>query len=331
MIQRCGWSFVIGFALVVAQACGNSASTSLNVTAPANVRCQASVSNSASSFAASGGTGTLTVSVARECPWSATSRSPWVTITAGQEGQGDGTVTYRVTENAAPVARQGAVVVSDREIGIGQAAAPCRFDVHAPDTSVVPAQGGSRTVDLRTHELCEWSAASEVAWASVAPAAGRGNATIQVAVAANTGASRPVSIVVAGERIAVTQSALPAPPPPPPPPPAPNPAPPPPAPPPPPPPSPGPPPPAPPPPAPPPPAPAPTPVRQVDVRGRMRDLSGSCPNVTFRVRAERIYTTAATQYDDGRCQQLRNNRDVRVRGMLMSDGRVRADRVEIDN
>jgi hypothetical protein len=330
---RSGSLILVGLTLLLAQACGNSASTSMNVTAPADTRCQASVANNASSFAAAGGTGTITVSVARECPWIATSRSQWVAITAGQQGQGDGSVTYRVSENHAPVARQAVLVVNDREVAVGQAAAPCQFEVSPSDTGTVAAQGDTRTVQLRTHELCEWAASSEVAWASVAPGSGRGNATLEVTIAPNTGASRPVTVMVAGHRIAVTQAALPAPPPPPPPPapaPTPPPPPPPPAP------APAPPPPAPTPtptptPPPPPPPTVPTPVRQIRIDGRINDLAGSCPAVTFSVRGQSIYTTSETRYDDGRCQRLRNGRDVEIRGTLMSDGRVRADEVEIDD
>jgi hypothetical protein len=300
-------------AALAAAACGNDASTSMNVTAPAGTRCQATVSNPSSSFPSSGGTGTVNVTVARECAWTAASQSPFVTITAGQEGQGDGSVTYRVAENADPVPRQGTLVVGDRQVGVSQAAAACRFEVW-PGSEAIGAQGGELRVELRTHEVCEWSAASEVAWARVAPASGRGDAGVQVTVEANTGATRTVSVIVAGQRVSVTQNAQPASPPPPPPPSPPPPSPPPPE-----------------PPPPPPPPPEPTPVRSIDLEGRLSNLSGECPIVTFRLRGYDVYTTSSTRYDDGQCRHLRNGREVEVRGMLMSDGRVRADRVEVDD
>jgi hypothetical protein len=71
------------------------------------------------------------------------------------------------------------------------------------------------------------------------------------------------------------------------------------------------------------------PVRTVDLEGRVAGLSGSCPALTFTIRGQAVYTTPATQYDDGRCEDIRNGRQVEVRGTLMSDDRVRADRVEI--
>jgi hypothetical protein len=298
-----------------AAACGSNAATSMNVIAPAGSRCQATVSNPSPSFPAAGGTGTVTVTVPRDCAWTAASQSPFVTITAGQEGQGDGAVTYRVAENEDPIARQGALVVSERPVGITQAAAPCRFEVWPASEAPIAPQGGVLSVELRTHEACAWSASSEVPWASILPASGRGNAGLQVTVEANTGAVRAGSLVVAGHRIGLSQSAgagptpTPSPTPTPAPAPAPNPA-----------------------PTPEPsPSPGPTPVRTIDLEGRLSGLSGACPAVTFRLRGYDVYTTSSTRYDDGECPDLRNGDEVEVRGTLMSDGRVRADRVEIDD
>ncbi|MBA2556793.1 MAG: hypothetical protein H0V12_05510 [Chloroflexi bacterium] len=52
--------------------------------------------------------------------------------------------------------------------------------------------------------------------------------------------------------------------------------------------------------------------------------------MTFRLRDRTVFTTAATRYDDVSCATLRNNMEVEVQGMLMSDGTVRADEIEQD-
>jgi hypothetical protein len=69
----------------------------------------------------------------------------------------------------------------------------------------------------------------------------------------------------------------------------------------------------------------------VELEGRVASLSGSCPAVTFSIRGQRVYTTSDTRFEDGRCSTLRNGLEVEVDGMLMSDGSVRADVVEIDD
>lgn len=323
---------LVGFVLAAA-ACGSSTSTVTNVTAPTGVRCQTSLTNSTSSFGSSGGTGTLTIGASRECSWSAESRSAWVTITSGAQGQGDGTVTYRVAENADPIGRQAALAVGGHEVGVAQQAAPCRFGVVPGSTEPLPADGADVLVNLQTHALCDWTAASEVSWAAVAPASGRGAAAVRVIVESNPGAERPVDVVVAGERLVITQRARTAPPPPAPPPaptppPAPSPTP-----------SPGPSPtPAPTPsptpvptPTPPPPDPGATPIREVEIEGRIQSLAGTCPALTFRIGGRSlVYTTAATRFKDVTCANLRNGMEVEIEGMLMSDGSVRADTVERD-
>jgi hypothetical protein len=316
---------------IAASSCGSSASTSLSPVAPVTARCQATVVSSSGSYGATGGSGTVTVTVPRECAWSAVSQNAWVTITSGGEGQGDGSVTYRVAENTDPVSRQANLIVSERQVTVAQGAAPCRFDVGSSASGPLAPEGGELIINLRTHPACGWNAASEVAFASAAPGEGRGDAAVRVSVQPNAGPERVISVLVAGQRITSTQrqaaAAPPAPSPAPPPnPPAPTPGP-------------GPTPPAPAPPPPPPvpgpPSPAPpsepAPVRPIDVSGRIgRDISGSCPAVVFAVGDRLVYTSVKTDYDEGKCKDIRRGEFVEVRGMLMSDGRVRADRVNFD-
>ena len=77
--------------------------------------------------------------VARECAWSAASQAAWIVITSAAEGQGDATVTYRVAENADPVARQGTLAITDRQVTVPQEAAGCRFQISRNGDSVGPA------------------------------------------------------------------------------------------------------------------------------------------------------------------------------------------------
>jgi hypothetical protein len=67
-------------------------------------------------------TGTLTVTAASGCAWTATTNEPWVTITAGGTGKGNGTVSYAVKANL-DTARVGAIAVADQTITFTQAAA----------------------------------------------------------------------------------------------------------------------------------------------------------------------------------------------------------------
>jgi hypothetical protein len=332
-------------ATLLAAACGNSASTSTSVTAPSDVRCQPSVTSSPTSFGSAGGTGTASVTVSRECAWSAASASPWLSIVSGREGQGDGSVTYRVGENVEPVARQAALTIGERQVAVSQQAAACRYDAGFTTAGPLPTDGGEALVEVRTHSACAWTAASQVPWAVVvSPASGRGNAAIRLTVDPNPGVERPIEILVGGERISKMQSARgaappgpspspgPAPTPPPAPGPAPAPAP-----------APSPSPAPPPAPAPDPtpgpgpspapgpaPKPSPGPKEHAKLDGPIQELSGSCPVLTFRVDRQGVATTPSTKFKGLPCESLRNNTDVKVDGTLMSNGIVVANEVKGD-
>jgi hypothetical protein len=71
-------------------------------------------------------------------------------------------------------------------------------------------------------------------------------------------------------------------------------------------------------------------VRNIEASGSVRDLSGSCPNVTFVVDGLTVTASAGTNFRGG-CESLRNGVEVDVEGTLMSDGTVRAERIEIDD
>ena len=311
MILRTYGSVLILVSAFATVACGSSATTSSNVTAPAETRCEATVTSSTVSFGPDGGTGTITIGVARECAWRATSPVGWITFTTAVEGQGDGSVGYRVSENRDPVTRQAQLTIAERSLALSQAAAPCRYDISGMPSSIAP-EGGQTAIDIGTHALCEWTAGSQSSWASVSPGSGRGNGRVNVTVSANPGAARPVIVTVAGHRAETTQGAAPVPAPTPP---APVPQPP-----------------APPPAPPtPPPSPAPIPVRAVELDGEARNVAGTCPNKTFTLDNFTVYTSAQTAYERGDCADLRNGTDLDfVRGMLMSDGRVRADRIRFE-
>jgi hypothetical protein len=327
-------------ALVAAVACGSSGSTS--VTSPTTARCQATVTGAPSSFGPSGGAGTITIGVARECTWGATSQAPWIAIASGAEGQGDGSVTYRVAENPDPVARQGTIAVTDRHVAVPQEGAACRFQI-SRNLDPIGARGGELVINIQTHSACTWTAASEVPWANVTPPSGQGDATVRITVSPNAGNARRISIMVAGQRLETTQrspGAPPAPEPPPAPkPPAPTPPPgptPPPAPTPPPGPTPEPaPPPSPPAPTPPPPAPAPPPSptpppeKPIELAGKVKTVSGSCPSLVLKVKDYEVFTSSATEFRNGQCTNIRTGTEIVVQGVELPDRRIRAVKIRI--
>jgi hypothetical protein len=64
------------------------------------------------------------------------------------------------------------------------------------------------------------------------------------------------------------------------------------------------------------------------VNGDIRNLAGSCPSRTFAIGSQQVRTTSSTDYDNGDCENLRNNRNVRVTGLVGSDNVLTADEVQ---
>jgi hypothetical protein len=69
---------------------------------------------------AGGGPGTVAVSSAGGCPWTATSNAPWITVTGGSPGSGDGTVTFNVEANTTGAPRSGTIAIGGAGFTINQ-------------------------------------------------------------------------------------------------------------------------------------------------------------------------------------------------------------------
>ena len=61
--------------------------------------CTYSLSSQAQSFLASGGSGSVSITAGTGCSWTAASNAPWLSISSGATGTGNGTVNYAVSAN----------------------------------------------------------------------------------------------------------------------------------------------------------------------------------------------------------------------------------------
>lgn len=67
---------------------------------------------------------------------------------------------------------------------------------------------------------------------------------------------------------------------------------------------------------------------EIEIEGSIGNLGGSCPNLTFRVRGERIVTNGSTTFESAACGVLRNGQKVEVEGTRQSGGAVLASKVK---
>jgi sugar lactone lactonase YvrE len=87
------------------------------------------------SIPSSGGTSNLSVATsASSCGWTAVTNAPWITITSGLTGTGNGIVSYQVAANTGVAARSGSITVGNQSIEVTQTGGlyfvpvvPCRI------------------------------------------------------------------------------------------------------------------------------------------------------------------------------------------------------------
>ena len=175
--------------------------------------CTYAINPTSRTVAAGGGFGgPLTVTATERCPWTATSNVPWLTITSGASGTGNGSVEFNATLNGT-TPRTGTLTIARHTFTVSQNAAapePCTYDVN-PTSFNVPASGGTDSFVVATRGDCSWNATNHASWISfITDAGGSGTRTVRFSVTpqASGSANREGDILVNGTpRIRVSQAA----------------------------------------------------------------------------------------------------------------------------
>jgi hypothetical protein len=130
---------------------------------------QKTVTPSTVTFNASDGTSTAAVTAPTGCAWTASTSTPWVTVTSGASGTGPGTVVFGVRGNSGP-SRSGTAIVADKTVTLLQDGAPagCSYAI-TPSGYSMAAAGGSFVVQVSTLAGCPWSYDSAASWLTVGP------------------------------------------------------------------------------------------------------------------------------------------------------------------
>ena len=165
--------------------------------------CRFTIAPERLAMAASAGETTVAVAASAGCVWTASSNAPWIGVSAGASGSGNGTVRLSVQANGGAV-RTGTATIAGQTFTIEQSSG-CSFAVD-PSSHNAPATGGSIRVTVTTAAGCAWTSTSGVEWVQVAGSgSGNGNGTVDLSVAANSGPGRTGAVTVAGRTVAVSQ------------------------------------------------------------------------------------------------------------------------------
>jgi len=166
--------------------------------------CSVSLSTSKVAIGAEGGPASVEVASGAGCAWTAAASVPWITIIAGREGSGSGTVNFRVDAATGPQ-RTGTLTIGGQHVLIEQGTG-CTVTVK-PSELMIGAQGGAGAIQVESGAGCAWTAVANNTWIGVrAGAAGQGTGRVDLAVSANSGPSRTGSATIAGRTISIAQA-----------------------------------------------------------------------------------------------------------------------------
>ena len=187
---------------------GGAAASSVSNTFAYSVTCAPAISPTSRSISQSSTTGSVTVSAATGCGWTAASNASWISISSGGSGSGNGTVSYSVAANTATTARNGTMTIAGQTFSISQAASGCTYSL-TPASRTSPATGESNTAAVTAPTGCSWTAASGASWITITGGtSGSGNGAVSYDIAENTaGAQRTGTMTIAGQSFTVTQMA----------------------------------------------------------------------------------------------------------------------------
>ena len=104
--------------------------------------CAFSLNPSSETFPVEGGNGSVTVRAGMGCVWTAVSNAPWLTLSSGANGNGNGTVNYVVEANSG-AARMGTLTIAGQTLTIAQALNCSTQPITFSPTTLLPATTGT--------------------------------------------------------------------------------------------------------------------------------------------------------------------------------------------
>jgi hypothetical protein len=165
----------------------------------------ASIAPQTAALPAAGGNISTELTIAQNVNWTATTTTPWLSITSPENGAGSMTVQVLATANPTVYERAGTVTVGGQAFTVTQAGLSAEVSY---EETVFSTDGGSGWVDVSPEGNAQWQAVSDVPWLTVALGAsgtGAGSVFIVVDPYTNTSQSRTGSVTIAGKTVYFTQ------------------------------------------------------------------------------------------------------------------------------
>lgn len=155
-----------------------------------------------------GGSATVTVTAPAGCAWTAASVVPWLSISTGATGAGNGSVVYTATAHTGTDTRTATLTIATQAHTVTQQGRPagCTLSL-TPESVDLPKDAASGTFAVNLQGGCAWTAVSNADWLLVTSSPnGSGSGTVSYAVSRNNAiTSRTGAIAVGQETFIVRQ------------------------------------------------------------------------------------------------------------------------------
>jgi hypothetical protein len=194
----------IALALAVVWACETKSPA--EPTRPA--ACTYTLSTASLSFAATAGTGSVTVTTGASCTWTAASDRAWMHVDSAANAVGPGTVTVSVTANTETTPRTGTLAVAGQTVAVTQDGAPACSVTLAPASASFSKDAASGSFTVAAPAACGWHATSGDAWIAITSGAdGTGSGMVAYAIPRNTAVeARSGAVHVADAVFSISQA-----------------------------------------------------------------------------------------------------------------------------
>ncbi|MGB7209426.1 MAG: choice-of-anchor Q domain-containing protein [Pyrinomonadaceae bacterium] len=168
--------------------------------------CSVSIGPTSHNFGAEGGNVTFNVTADTGCSWTSTSSAGWLSITAGNAGTGNGSVTLAAAVSDGPE-RSATISIAGLTFTVNQTNG-CVYSI-SPLTTLVPNEGGTGMFTLTTGVGCSSTFSETLSWVDLSVSTfSPGPQTFTYTVSANNGNFRSGVMTVAGLTFTVYQESI---------------------------------------------------------------------------------------------------------------------------
>ena len=193
---------------LAAAACSKSDTTPSATSANS---CAVTLGSVTTSVGAAASTGSLPVTAASNCSWTAASSASFLSVTSGSTGTGNGSVGYSFAANTG-AARSASIVVNGTAVNFTQAAfqliAPAGCTIKLDATSgKINSGGGTFTVNVTADSNCAWTATPNASFLTAPNGTVSGNGTLVITGTANNGPARTGTVTIGGQTVTISQDA----------------------------------------------------------------------------------------------------------------------------